>query len=64
MGDIHLIITYYNILLYHVLYYHRGTKSILLFFQEALTLQSRGVVTLFHLFTIAMYGWNCFIFIV
>ena len=24
------------------------------------TTQSRGVVTLFHLFTIAIYGMNCF----
>ena len=46
MEDICLIIAYYNILLYHLLYYHRVTKGILLFFQEALTLQSRGVVTL------------------
>ena len=30
----------------------RGTKDILLFFQKTRTLQSRGVVTLFHLFTI------------
>ena len=33
---------------------HRGSKGILLF------LQSRGVVTLFHLFTIVIYGMNCF----
>ena len=39
---------------------HRGTKGILLFFQKTRTLQSRGVVTLFHLFAIAMYGRNCF----
>ena len=30
------------------------------FFQKTRTLQSRGVVTLFHLFTIAIYGRNCF----
>ena len=30
------------------------------FFQKTRTLQSRGVVTLFHLFTIAMYARNCF----
>ena len=40
--------------------YHRGTKDILLFFQKTQTLQSRGVVTLFHLFIIAIYGRNCF----
>ena len=40
--------------------FHRGTKGILLFFQKTRTLQSRGVVTLFHLFTIAIYGRNCF----
>ena len=39
---------------------HGGTKVILLFFQKTRTLQSRGVVTLFHLFTIAIYGRNCF----
>ena len=39
---------------------HKGTKGILLFFQKTRTLQSRGVVTLFHLFTIAIYGRNCF----
>ena len=39
---------------------HRGTKGTLLFFQKTRTLQSRGVVTLFHLFTIAIYGRNCF----
>ena len=39
---------------------HRGTKGILLFFQQTRTLQSRGVVTLLHLFTIAIYGRNCF----
>ena len=39
---------------------HRGEKGILLFFQKTRTLQSRGVVTLFHLFTIAIYGRNCF----
>ena len=37
---------------------HRGTKGILLFFQKTRTLQSRGVV--FHLFTIAIHGRNCF----
>ena len=36
------------------------SNGILLFFQKTCTLQSRGVVTLFHLFTIAMYGRNCF----
>ena len=36
------------------------TKGILLFFQKTRTLQSRGVVTLFHLFTIDIYGRNCF----
>ena len=39
---------------------HRGTKGILLFSQMTRRLQSRGVVTLFHLFTIAIYGRNCF----
>ena len=39
---------------------HRGTKGILLFFQKTQVLQSRGVVTLFHLFTIVIYGRNCF----
>ena len=39
---------------------HWGTKGVLLFFQRMRTLQSRGVVTLFHLFTIAIYGRNCF----
>ena len=39
---------------------HRGTKGILLFFRKTRTLQSRGVVTLFHLFIIAIYGRNCF----
>ena len=39
---------------------HRGTKGILLFFQKTRTLRSRGVVTLFHLFTIAIYGRNFF----
>ena len=33
---------------------HWGTKGILLFFQKTRTLQSRAVVTLFHLFTIAI----------
>ena len=36
------------------------TKGILLFFQKTRTLPSRGVVTLFHLFTIATYGRNLF----
>ena len=40
--------------------HHRGRKGILLFFQKTQTLQSKGVVTLFHLFTIAIYGRNCF----
>ena len=39
---------------------HSGTKGILLFFQMTRTLQSRVVVTLFHLFTTAIYGRNCF----
>ena len=39
---------------------HRGTKDILSFFQKTRTLPSRAVVTLFHLFTIAIYGRNCF----
>ena len=38
---------------------HWGTKGIILFFQKTGTLQSRGVVTLFHLFTITIYGMNC-----
>ena len=38
---------------------HRGIKGILLFFQNTQALQSRGVVALFHLFTIAIYGRNC-----
>ena len=39
---------------------HRGTEGILLFFQKTQTLQARGVGTLFDLFTIAIYGRNCF----
>ena len=38
----------------------RGTDAILLFFQKTQTLQSRGVATLFDLFTIATHGRNCF----
>ena len=34
---------------------HKETKGIVLFFQMTRALQSKGVVTLFHLFTIAMY---------
>ena len=30
------------------------------FFQKTRMLESRGVVTLFHLFTIAIHGRNCF----
>ena len=39
---------------------HRGTKGILLFFQKTRTIQSRGIVALFYLFTIAICGRNCF----
>ena len=39
---------------------HRGSKGILLFFQKTRMLQSKGVVTLFHLLTYAIYGRNCF----
>ena len=39
---------------------HRGSNGILLFFRKTRSLQSRSVVTLFHLFTIAIYGRNCF----
>ena len=35
-------------------------NGLFLFFQKTQTLQSRGVVTLFHLFTIAIYQRNCF----
>ena len=43
------------------IFQQRGTKGILLFFfQKTRMLQSRGVVTLFHLFTIAIQGRNCF----
>ena len=38
----------------------RDLAGTLLFFQKTQTLQSRGVVTLFHLFTIAIYVENCF----
>ena len=35
-------------------------QKVYFYFFKTRTLQSRGVVTLFHLFTIAMYGRNCF----
>ena len=38
----------------------RASNGMLLFFQKTRMLQSRDVVTLFHLFTIATYVWNCF----
>ena len=43
---------------WHLTLHHRGTKGIFLFFQKTRTLQSRGVVTLVHLFTIVIYGRN------
>ena len=38
---------------------HWGLKDILIFSKD-LNVTSRGVVTLFHFFTIAMCGKNCF----
>ena len=38
---------------------HRGTKGILLFFQKP-ERYNQEVLSLFHLFTITIYGRNCF----
>ena len=45
---------------FFLIFQHKGLKGILLFFQKTRTLQSRGIVTLFHSFTITICGRNCF----
>ena len=55
------LVSYFVVVFFHICgATHRRTKGILLFFQKTRRLQSAGVVTIFHLFTIAIYGRNCF----